>query len=234
MMKVIFAICVLTLAGFCVLVWAEPPDMEGSLLSEDAPFTEYDKNHWPPGWFMYAFSPVNPSYVTDCEEYIWCAPSAVRVGSAITLWIEYVAKREHFFSALPFPEEPDSALLIKRKISNWVVCLRWPQIPRSEWKRWIPPAERVPYWRLHGQRLVFPDKEGWVYMQRGDSFVTRIPDITSLFVKKRDREGRVWIRCFRFLRFRDKEKYEKSWLPIEGRYKVQWGCSNIIEFEIRQ
>jgi len=75
--------------------------------------------------------------------------------------------------------------------------------------------------------------EADVEMGSGDSFVRCIPNLLDLWVKKRGGDGRIYVKCWVYAPD-SMFGIKPVWLPIEGRYRVQYGTSNIIEFEIRQ
>jgi len=190
---------------------------------------------------MSRFRVQNPRFRRS-RKYIWTDNFTYKVGDKITLWIERVAVRELLFSAIsPIQSIQDNVWMLLIKRGDKVVTFKT-LLPRLEKHEWLPSKPEIPVWRLHGRRLVSPRTyevppgviiEDEVRMSPGDSFVRRIPDLIKLFAIKRTPDGRVWVKCAR-VASRAPLGYKEIWLPIDGRYKVQWGCSNIIEFEIRQ
>jgi len=228
-MRIVAGLAMTIAAGVCLVTFAEP---------------SHCRSEQPALLINWEFSKPNPPTIKVAKLYVWCTPTVIRWGEKISLYIEYVAQEKTWFtpvSPIRLTVEDPTYLLIKR--GKWTVLLRDgsppsedtipPRLSRDEW---LPKEHEVPYWRLHGQRLVFPDEEDFVHMQPGDSFVRRIPDLTALFRTKKTPDGRVWVLCIRYIR-RGRDSYEGiiEWLPIEGRYRLQWAySSNIIEFEIRQ
>jgi len=176
----------------------------------------------------------------DMKFWIWTERDVYKVGEKIVLFTELVAKERFSGCAsdpITFAKVADNYTLRLYRDGYVVEPKRWPKVwSRDEYM--VKPGE-VPYWRLHGQRQVFakdktfplgPTVPDYLQMEPGDSHVEKIPDLMSLFVTKVE-EGRVYVKCFK----PDPKRFKKFvWLPIEGRYKVQYYNSNVIEFEIRQ
>jgi|GEM_PF-2602822 len=225
-MKVCGCLLCILAAGVFVTIWAGPGSNSGA--SEGRSLNN-----------LWDFGPVNPPTIKQYATYIYCNPSTARVGDKIILFIEKTAKERLWFSAVsPVNEIIEGPILIVKK-GKWTVALRdqYPTPPTHlSREQWLPSKDEIPFWRLHGQRLVFPNREDFVHMQPGDSFVRRIPDLTTFFVTKKDENGIIYVKCFRYIirRTGDIYRYKETWLPIEGRYRVQYGTSNIVEFEIRQ
>jgi len=190
---------------------------------------------------MSLFRVENPPLRTS-NKFIWTDKSVYWFGEKVVLWIEEVAVRENLFSAVsPIQSICDNRWMLLVKRGGDVVMFKR-RLPRFTRKEWLPDKNEIPYWKLHGHRLVFPNTyevppgviiEDEVRMNPGDSFVRRIPDLLALFAFRRTLDGRVWVKCARVAPGAPLG-YKEVWLPVEGHYRVQYGMSNIVMFEIRQ
>ena len=175
----------------------------------------------------------------DDDLYIWTDNDVYLWGDKITLFIEYVAREKECFTAQNPVETELQYLRLKR--NGAAVEPRVIGYPDLKKRDWLPDANEIPAWRLHGRRLVFVTKdtreilplEDPVYMEAGDSFVRRIPNVLDMFVTKKTPEGRVLVHCAK-PDPKSPNGYKEFWAPIEGSYKLQYSGSNIIEFYIFQ
>ena len=234
-MRIVAGLATMIVAGVCLLTFANPVPKT---------VTCYD----PLLEDIWAFEPPNPPSVAKrLKLYIWCEPTLIHWGEKISLYIERLATEKALFSPWsPMNEITQDLTVLRIKRGEWTVLLK-DGIPHDGRKNpdkfcpprlspdeWMPKEHEIPYWRLHGRRLLTLKKDDClVWVNPGDSFVRRIPDLTALFRTKKTPDGRVWVLCVKSVPSAYRPSVTK-WLPVEGCYRLQWGCSNIIEFEIRQ
>ena len=172
--------------------------------------------------------------------HIWMRKRCFLISERIDILVEFHLGNDtsYFSFAFEGPSEEvrtgeGGRLLVKR--DDWVVVLRRTNLPKLKVSDFLPPLDSVPTHWLHGvpvepYRAKDDEPKPWgeVTLHSGESSVARIPNLIAYFKTKRGEFGRLFVEVY------DYRKGCSMWLPIEGRYRVQYGTSNIIEFEIRQ
>jgi len=127
-----------------------------------------------------------------------------------------------------------------------VALKKFEEMPKYPPEVLFPDPEKIPCHWLHGMPVKYKEvckfsiysEKDWSYsaeitLPKGGSFVRLIPDLLECWVTKKDENGRLYVKCI--VPAPNTFWGVKSvWLPIEGRYRLQFWDSNIIEFEIRQ
>ena len=198
---------------------------------------------------IFEFRPVQPDSL-PYDRYIWTPRDVYLVGDKIPLYIEEVSVRKKFgYNVLSVAWQAKYALKIKR--GKYLLSDDWgntecgpfpdgPQPPEKTRSDYIPPIEEIDISRLHG-RLVFPvENPGPLSMpdsvecEVGECLVKRLIDLTAGWCTKKAPDGRTLVRFIKWELPTDGHiVLDTVWLDIRGVYQVQWGCSNIIKFEIR-
>jgi len=138
--------------------------------------------------------------------------------------------------------DPEWRAYLRKYIQFWENYTDIPKYPREVL---FPDPDKIPHYWLHGKPVKAKEFIGggpWVDLYPGESFVRYAPNIKDFWVTRKGPDGRIYVMCLMAISDEEGKRvkvgYEKEikalWLPIEGRYRVQYGTSNIIEFEIRQ
>jgi len=246
MRKVLFIVASIAVSALAVLV-GQPTDQPEATDMDDA----QSKCTWPWLWAVFKsaayFGEVNPPE-SDYKRYIWLQKdrfltnNKFLVGDKVDLYMEEVAAKKDGLNLDPF-QVAMFANGLKCKRDKYVVAIRQPRRDVfSKRKNYLPSENEIAPGMLHG-RLVFPKdfifpsgvvSEDCVELQPGDCFVIRIKDFLSWLVTKKDPFGILVLCALPVPPIGDKERpWKEEWLDIRGVYKLQWGHSNIIEFEIR-
>jgi len=99
----------------------------------------------------------------------------------------------------------------------------------------FPSPDKIAHHWLHGTPVRYSKHYEdcvEVDLYPGDSFVQYVPNLLDYWYLKKDSRGRIHVKC-EVPVLHTPEGYREVWLPIEGRYRVQYSRSNIIEFNIR-
>jgi len=263
MKKVIFSI-VLVCAASLITILAAPPNSVkcGTLRSHRDEFIKEEFDFYPvnPEKVYYHEERLWRQFPT--EEYIWTPKIVFCTTDRIPMYMEtwYSPNRRNVswrpgemveFSP-PFVETfappplnwtaeigPSPRLLIRRAPFNKrikVLLKEYEEGPKHPFHVYFPNPERIPCHWLHGTPTKYSKRLGnyvEVELNPGKSFVQHVPNLLDYWYLRKDSCGRIYVKCA-IPAPRTFKGYREVWLPIEGRYRVQYGTSNIIEFEIRQ
>ena len=232
-MRVIWGTALIIAVGLVgVGLWAWPPHPGNNRCSQGYRVDPIDR-------ILYEFyKPRQAGPTPYC--YIWMPKGCFSAHGKISVLVEFhldVKSDFPYFSIdLEGPSEEirtgeGRRLLVKR--DGWVVGLRRSNLPRLKVSDFLPPLDSIPTHWLHGNPVEPERMEGefgpWgeITLHPGESSVMRIPNLIDYFNTKRGEYGRLFVEVY------DYRSNRAKWLPIEGRYRVQYSRSNIIEFNIR-
>jgi len=201
---------------------------------------------------MFDFWPLNPFTDKPLETYVWIPRGEYQTTEKIPLYIErWHSPRRIGAVPAPYiggfvpppcewaPEVRDARLLIRRapfRKRIKVVLKSSRSVPRYPPKVYFPDPKTVPSHWLHGRPVKYKELDGefaWVDLYPGESFVRFVPNLIDYWCLKKGPDSRMYVKCA-VPAPKSYLGYKEIWLPIEGRYKLQFNFSNIIEFEIRR
>ena len=196
--------------------------------------------------------PSNPFTDKPLETYVWIPRDNYRITEKIPLYIERwyspykagVAPSPYRGGFVPpplewVPEVKDARLLIRKAPfdKRIKVLLRSSHsIPRHPPEAYFPEPKTVPPHWLHGRPVKYKELDGdfaWVDLYPGESFVRFVPNLLDYWYLRKGPDGRMYVKCA-VPAPKTYSGYKEIWLPVEGRYRLQFNFSNIMEFEIRQ
>jgi len=204
-----------------IVLFAQEPPLENN--------DQTDRKWWP------EFREVNPPEWKErgYDYYIWTPKDVYLVGDPITLYIERVLINpyyEHVYKDCPLTNPLGRLVdLLIHKEGYGFLSLESEEFPIGgdfsifTWRSrgdFVPSEDEIDITRLHGNlkmpvrvRVGVKELNFWeVELRRGDCYVVKINDLTKLWKR--------WQA--------DDPKFDER-----GVYRVQYGYSNIIEFEIR-
>jgi len=250
----LFVVALLMVACAVCLV-ATPPNRRVNVNEFLEPFTHKFFDFWP-------VNPPDPSKQGyPYEYYVWMPKHFYQAGERIPFYHEvwYSPNRESivgrgkgiFQIFYPIPEESvefgtlsevGCRLLIRRapfKKKVIVIFRDYDKVPKYPFNTYFPDPQEIPFHWLHGNPVKY--EKSWepfdvtLNFYPGESFVRYVPNLLDYWYLKKDSRGRIYVKCaVPSLQTRGYHRnHREVWLPIEGRYRMQYRKSNIIEFDIR-